>query len=182
MNTVQILLDMDGVLSNFVKGACEAHGKPYEPEKLTQFDMAAHWGITVQKFWEPLQDKSFWEGLEPYPWAEDLLSKLRAIAPVTICTAPSQSHDCGAGKLSWLERELSISSRDVVLCNKKWLLARPRHILIDDSPRKADDFARHGGIAVLFPQPWNDKRSLAGDDRWKVAVKSAEKWARSCND
>ena len=174
MNNLQILLDMDGVLVNFVKAASAAHGRPYEPEKITQFSMAELWGLSVPEFWKPLVGQQFWADMEPYPWASELLAALREIAPVTICTAPSIDYHCCGAKREWLHQHFGIKSSDVVLANKKWLLAAPNHLLIDDSDRKVKQFKNAGGRAIIFPQPWNECAELSGAHAWRLVVEQAK--------
>lgn len=173
MPEANILLDMDGVLANFVKATSAAHGREYLPESITQFNMAELWGLSAEEFWSPLSGALFWEDIEPYPWAEELLSELRAIAPVTICTAPSRDPHCAGGKLAWLKRELKIKPHEVVLCNKKYLLARPSNILIDDSDSKIKAFGSQGGRTILFPQPWNEHKMTFTPGLMKTLVSLA---------
>lgn len=169
-----ILLDMDGVLANFVYAACAAHGRPYQPETLGQYNIAKQWGITAEEFWAPLSGEAFWGNLDPYPWANDLHKALMAIAPVTVCSAPSLDPFCTTGKLLWLKKHLGVGVPNVIFANKKDLLAMPSNILVDDSDRKVDAFTFAGGRAVIFPQPWNSRHLFSDKKAWKQVVKAVE--------
>lgn len=172
-SSIHFLLDMDGVLANFCKAAHAAHDRDYKPESITEFNMAKIWGISPKEFWEPLNGQAFWEGLEPYPWANELYTGLKSIAPVTICTAPSGDPHCVPGKLAWLDKHLNVGIPDVIFANKKHLLAKPGNVLIDDSPAKVRAYIAEGGTALIFPQHWNSGYRIAGLDGWKATVGNA---------
>jgi len=54
--------------------------------------------------------------------------------------------------------------QDYILTREKHLLARKGAVLIDDSDANVDAFNRGGGRGILFPQVWNSKYRLAGQD------------------
>jgi 5'(3')-deoxyribonucleotidase len=166
----QFLLDMDGVIGNFFKQVCLYHNRHYDPELITQYNISELWGISNNQFWKPLNTLDFWEGIEPYPYMHDFVSGLQALAPVTICTAPSFSHECIQGKVSWLKKHLGLGLTDIVFANRKYLLASPKNWLIDDSQDKVDKFIAHGGNGIIFPQPWNN-----GVGDWKTVLLSLER-------
>lgn len=162
---MQILLDMDGVLADFIQQACKSHDRPYIPEQINNYNISEIWGLTDDEFWAPMHGYKFWPEIEMYDYAPKFLKELRKIAPVTICTAPSRDKYCISGKLHWLESKLGIPTCDVVFANKKWLLANDRNILIDDSDAKIEKFQQHGGTGIIFPQPWNQ-----GIGSWKTVL------------
>jgi 5'(3')-deoxyribonucleotidase len=170
MSEHQILLDMDGVIADFFKQACLYHDRHYEPKSITQYNISELWGLSNNQFWKPINTLDFWEGIEPYHYLNDLFSGLTSLAPVTICTAPSFSHECIQGKVSWLKKHLGLGITDVVFANRKYLLASPRNWLIDDSQDKVDKFIAHGGNGIIFPQPWNN-----GVGDWKTVLLSLER-------
>jgi hypothetical protein len=53
-----------------------------------------------------------------------------------------------------------------MLGSQKWLMAKPEHILIDDSDENCTLFRENGGQAVIVPRVWNSLHSIAasGDD------------------
>lgn len=169
---MQILLDMDGVLADFMRQACKYHDRQYIPEQITNYNFYEMWGLTDDEFWKPMQGYDFWAKIEMYDYAPKFLKELREIAPVTICTAPIRDKYCISGKLHWLESNLQIPTCDVVFANKKWLLANDRNILIDDSQAKIDKFHEHGGTGIIFPQPWNK-----GKGDWKTVLSLVSEYA-----
>lgn len=147
-----ILLDVDGVLADFVGAALKAHGRD---GPVSRYDFWQDWGITADTFWEPLRGRDFWRTIRPYPWAKVLLAELRKLGTVYIATAPNRDPECIAAKLWWLKRHLNVLSDDVMCGKHKWLMASPSTILIDDGEHNVSAFVAAGGKAILFPQPYN---------------------------
>jgi 5'(3')-deoxyribonucleotidase len=92
---------------------------------------------------------------------------LRKIAPVIICSAPNKNPQCVAQKMQWLKQHLNIESPDVAFVKKKYLLAKPGNVLIDDYKVNTDKFFAHGGLSILIPSNWNTE-DLSFDKVWKV--------------
>lgn len=161
-----ILLDMDGVLSNFIGGV----------ERLFDVDMSGltTWNIrkalnalperepiTAEQFWETIQSNPrFWADLEPYPWARDVVNWAleKTKGNMTIVTSPDMAVSTYSQKAYWVNRHFPSLMRKLFIGPEKHLMAKPKHILIDDSDSNVEKFIKHGGIGVTFPQPWNEAR------------------------
>jgi 5'(3')-deoxyribonucleotidase len=163
--TPRILLDLDGVLADFVGGVCRLWDISYAELVANwgdDYDICVPLGITTDELWRRIDaaGESFWAELEPYPWAYDLFAACCELAPTTILTSPSWHPSSLAGKLKWMNRHLSEADvfRRYLIGPTKEACAHRNAILIDDRPENCDTFKRHGGHAVLFPAPWNDHR------------------------
>lgn len=155
-----IFVDLDGVLCDFVGAACKAHGKCVDD--VTQWDFYKPWGISKSKFWAPMGGRAWWEKIEAYPWAGDVVSLIAATGlPFTICSTPCVSPGCLSGKVAWLYKHLGHGCRNYVLTPKKELLAAPGRLLIDDCDDNCQKWDAAGGESILFPQPWNNNRKIA---------------------
>lgn len=150
-----ILLDMDGVLADFVNAAFEAHGREFNPDACMGYNLLNEFSMTKEDFWAPIDNYEFWRGLEPYPWSVGLLRQLSEIAPVVLVTTPSKSSDCLKAKREWVEDHLPPMYRDIVMGESKELTASENTLLIDDCDRNVRKFRESGGEAIVFPQPWN---------------------------
>ena len=163
MKKQQILLDMDGVLSDFFSGALIALNRDYHrnvtPEeyatKFGKFEMYDYYGISVDDFWKTINNTpAFWAGLWHLPWAERLYYDLLNIGDVTIVTSPSEDPCCAKEKLQWLKYHLGIKPSSVFIGSRKYLMAG-NGILIDDYEKNVNAFRANGGAAILVPSNWN---------------------------
>lgn len=167
-----IFLDMDGVVADFVKAACAAHGRT--TDDVSHWDFFTKWGINEDQFWEPVNagGREFWANLEPFPWFDELVGMVKSADPdFFILTKPSRQASCLAGKLDWIHRHFGKRFRNYIFTPNKSPLAAPGRLLIDDSDENVDGFLRHGGAAYLFPQPWNRNDRFASErilGLWRV--------------
>jgi 5'(3')-deoxyribonucleotidase len=163
MKKQQILLDMDGVIVDFLGGAIKVLNRDYNKtitieQYATEFgkwDTYDFYGITVEQFWESI-DKTpdFWYRLNPMPWGRELYKFLSEFGEVTIVTTPNLHPDCASQKLKWLNGYLGIKSNAVFLGARKYLMAG-NGILVDDYHKNVESFREAGGEAILVPSNWN---------------------------
>lgn len=175
---LHFLLDMDGVLCDFLSGALKALNKEYG-KNVTLFDYATNfgkwetydfYGISEIEFWRAIHnDPVFWYNLEPIPWAKLLLIELQKLGDVTIVTTPSLDPNCASQKLQWLDKYLGIRSSQVFVGSRKHLMAG-NGILIDDYSNNIEAFKGAGGEAILVPSVWNTY-PLSFAMVWDVIIK-----------
>lgn len=160
-----ILIDLDGVLADFVTAALDVQGLPNVV--VDRWEMHECCGLTASDFWGTIdrQGYEFWANIDPYPWKDELLALLPTT--FTVSTTPSRHPNCAAGKTAWMHQHFRGTNgkvfRDYLIGEHKHLLAAPGRVLIDDSDKNCVKFCEHGGEAILFPQPWNKNRELVGD-------------------
>lgn len=165
-----IILDLDGVLANFVQGAIDTHGLPITHEQVKEYNFWDAFDLTNEEFWRAIEGVEFWENLKPYPWAYELVAM--SGKDVLFSTSPTLDPYSVAGKLKWLNTHFGVSTHQCMIGPRKELLAHPRRILIDDYPKNIARFSNCGGVAVLFPQPWNNS-SFTLDDIMEIAKRHA---------
>lgn len=171
---MKILLDMDGVLANFVGGAIKMMNKKSAPGhaiKMTiedwphhEYNVAKIFGLSQQEFWGYLEKHdhgfSFWASLEPYPWFEELLAIVSEVDPeYHIATSPANPNSA-SGKIFWLREHIENDFRRFMIGPDKYLMAKKSSILIDDHDDNIKKFVENGGNAILFPQPWNSNSQI----------------------
>jgi 5'(3')-deoxyribonucleotidase len=163
MKKTQILLDMDGVLVDFLSGAIKALNRDFNrditieqyADKFGRWETYDYYGITTTQFWESIHNTPFfWVDLEPMPWYKELYALLSEMGDVTILTTPSLDPSCSMQKLQWLRKHLDIGSDAVFMGARKYLMAG-NGILIDDYYKNVDKFRDAGGEAILVPSNWN---------------------------
>lgn len=159
-----VLLDMDGVLVDFMKGAHKYHGIPYDYEKnypyrLNDWDFDKNLPISAKEFWLSL-DSWFWDGLAWTAEGRYILMQLEAAFGadnIYLCTTPTCNPASAEGKLVWIAKNLPSYINRYVLTPNKSLLANPETLLVDDSDKNINEFVAKGGKAITIPRKWNSK-------------------------
>lgn len=157
---MKCLLDLDGVLVDFVGGICRAHGRPNpyaDGQNNGLYEMAELWGISATKFWS-VADAEFWAGLEMMPDGTNILTAcVDVFGTENICllTSPSMNEGATEGKVRWIYEHLPVFRRRFMVGAAKEFCAHPGAVLVDDYDSNVAKFRLHGGHAVLVPRPWN---------------------------
>ncbi len=171
----QIYCDLDGILAAFFEAALHKLNIKYRKDnpitvseyvEYGRFDMATLFGITNKEFFNCIDnDQYFWDTLPLYPWSKSLYDFLNRFAPVTIVSHASDGVNCVWGKVKWLKEKIdsSITTGDCVFTKKKYLLANPESVLIDDLQDNCDKFIAAGGHAICIPSTWNTKNLQYND-------------------
>jgi hypothetical protein len=186
MTTMRVFIDIDGVLADFHGGVRQLF-----PDLPTddawpagEYSFAKVLGFSANVFWSRIDEggPAWWAGLEPYPWAFDLVRAAAELGEITLATSPTLSEASHAGKLRWINKHFGAGFRGyaMIACGKQ-ILARPDALLIDDRDGPIDAFAAAGGNAIRFPRPWNEDRAIAADPMPHVlrCLKAAEQLAVS---
>ena len=159
MNTedIEILLDIDGVISAWDKAAAKTCGVDlYDPK--IRADMKEHRDIErhlkggKKTLWENIDTEGigWWSGLELFSWSKRLVNGLKAISPnFDFLTSPSMHPNCAGGKVAWINKHFNGTS--YLIGKNKHRCASPNSILIDDNKKKVSKFCEHGGHAFLWP-------------------------------
>jgi len=156
-----IFCDMDGVLVDFVSGACVVHNRAYNAEKAAGvYDLHTVWGLSKDDFWEPLRSRAFWAELGWMPDGQLILEGLEALVGpenVFLATTPVHGAECIVGKYDWIKSNLPHYQRRFMVCGSKHGLAHYNSVLVDDHEKNCADFWDRGAGAVLVPRNWNSQ-------------------------
>jgi len=143
---MRVLLDIDGVLADFIGGACKLHGR-------SQGGLAPLLGMSAGAFYAPM-GQSFWAGLTPLPWMRDVVTMLEGkfgVENICLLTAPILTPGCFDGKLEWINTHLPQYRRRYLVGPAKHFCASESSLLIDDNTTNVLDFTKAGGKGFLFP-------------------------------
>lgn len=176
----RVFCDMDGVLVDWTEGALIEFDQPsrYEipVEKQRSWDWIDHYlDVDGKELWGRIdQNPHFWENLPKLPYADELVRSLLSNfdqSDIDILTTPSMSDYCYTGKREWLRRNFPDqylwSYRNFNPLVKKQDLARPGYLLIDDKPSNCEKWREAGGVAILYPAPYN-----SSTDDWMEELKA----------
>ena len=170
-----ILLDMDGVLCDFVGATCVLFQKNpsyvYANWKPGNWNVANEIGVTEDDVWKKVSEvgEPFWENIDPYPWAKEMYEWLTTKGEVVILTSPAIDPTCHSGTVKWLYKFTGNEKfRNYLIGPKKEACARPSNLLIDDSDKNVEAFLKPPAgcpeaKTLLFPQPWNKMFEFKGD-------------------
>lgn len=167
---MQLFLDMDEVLADFIGGACRVWGT-------TEAEVLPHWTrgvwniipplsralklpeLTEAEFWAPIVERGedFWRSLPMLPWARELVDLVHKLSGGDwyVLTSPGPHPSALTGKARWLRGRLGIQHEQMIPTPHKHLLAAPGRILVDDREDNCRDWYGHLGKAVVFPR-WHN--------------------------
>lgn len=155
-----VFLDLDGVLVDFVKGACALHGveNPYAyKENHGNYSLESLIKMQPEKFWRAM-GHAFWANLEWMPDGKKILQMVLDHVngeQITLLTSPIKTPGCLSGKMEWIEREMPSWNRRFLIGPGKHAIAAPGKLLIDDYDSNIDKWINHGGPAIQVPRPMN---------------------------
>ncbi len=165
----QIFVDLDGVVANWEKRAIEVLGMDFESTKNILKNGGDLENLCDVHPWEVLDKKhdEFWNELELFPWAYKMIEKLQTLGEVSFLSSggniynrPVGVGNAGLGKTIWVADKFNDYKVPLILTKHKYFCAGANSILIDDTPKKIDDFVEYGGHGFLFPHPY---KILDGD-------------------
>jgi hypothetical protein len=154
MTKPTILLDVDGVICDFVGGILTAGGSKYKPEDITEFDFLDDLDFDAKAV---IGDGfGFCMGLKEYPGASAFVDKLKGLGSVIALTAPFK----GAG--GWIEaRELWLKNHmgimDVIHCPTEHKKLVDGSFLIEDNSETARYWGwhRYGREPIIIDRRWS---------------------------
>lgn len=157
---VELFLDVDGVIVNFITPAIDACGLSdlVSHSTWSTYDDFRRYGLSGAEFVSAVErcGQEFWERLKPYPWADKVVDYCRTVDPYfKFLTKPMPFEASRRGKLNWLTR---YGTQRVLFADeepKHVHVTGPHCVLIDDCEPNIDQWRQAGGTAILFPQPWN---------------------------
>ena len=162
----KLFLDVDGVLCNWVKGAHEVHGVPYDPEwpyikgpAGWDFYKDPRFDVTFDHLFDGMA-RQFWANLEWMPDGKEILSVCEEYFGDDICllTAPHHGDGVVDGRLDWIESQMPQYRKRTLVGSCKEVIAEVggrNAILVDDWDRNLDAWKKAGGTAIHCPRPWN---------------------------
>jgi len=178
MNDYKIWVDMDGVLTNWHKAACECFNVPYPTHSVLGRDwIVAQTGLNVSQLLSAMDaKKGFWEDMLPTPVMPRLVAYLDVNFPDWgILTSATHGSESWGGKAAWVRRYLRTTGlkRLVVCCGNKARFAARNSVLIDDTPKITDKWIENGGMAFRWVEYTSDWQE-AHDEQFTELVQFLE--------
>ena len=149
MSSRTCLLDMDGVLADFVTGVQRLRGEDSHP--------VLEWDFVHSREW-PLMDRDFWRNLPVMPNAQSIVAtcvETFGLDRVAVLSSPIRTYGCVDGKREWLDAHFPELAPRALFGTGKDVLASHLTVLIDDNEDNVRKFHYAGGNAILCPASYN---------------------------
>ena len=156
---MNILLDCDGILSNFSKGVLDVFNKHYgtkwKEKDIHSWDMSQTLGVSRDIVQEIAAQPNFCLNLDPYPEGIEAAKELGKIGDVWVVTSPLNSKTWMWERNEWVGKHVGIDERKVIHTGNKKLIKGA--MLVDDKPKNVEEWNKEwpDGVALLFDRPWN---------------------------
>lgn len=177
-----VLLDCDGVLSDFVGWFLlkieQELGVSYHREDVLKFDFSnlPGWDGIKREAWNLCRVPGFARNMPVLDGAKDGVRRLREIADVEICTNPMPGSLTWTGeRYEWLERHFGITHANCHNLEKKYRI--PADYLIDDSGENCDAYGV--GTPLLWDRSYNRSFEHVRVHNWDDVMRHVEYLA--CN-
>lgn len=167
---MRVILDLDGILADFIRGIFKHHNKPYpDPWPVGVYNINTILNFNFLECWGSVRS-NFWENLPVCRDAHMILETIRKYTnDIHVLTGVPSIHESQSeadahaayGKFVWMNRNFPDLAKRMSVTTSKAYAAGPNNLLIDDSDSLCYRFRNHGGQAILIPRPWN---SMAGVD------------------
>lgn len=171
-----ILIDMDGVLVNFMDPALALFGADQSVLQPNQWFFWESLGISEEQFWARVDATYyFWEDLPAYSHFTEILELVEGIGAWSIATAPWMNPPCASQKIRWMRKHIHHRFDRFMIGREKFLLSKPGVVLIDDSDHNVEKFSAGGGVGILFPQKWNSRHDQPVENVQSFLLQELEK-------
>lgn len=164
-STIEIYIDIDGVLADFVGGAIKIHNKDESilEEFEGSYDIASVFGMTEEDFWKHINDDidNFYSNLKPTEECKEIIDavvelKHRNDIDVEISVITSRHESLKESTTNWLYNNIPpLRGHRLIFNENKSQFAKPNAILIDDSDEQLLPFITQGGNIIPIHRPWN---------------------------
>lgn len=160
----QIFLDLDGVVCNLL-GGIEIMMDIKLDHTQGSIDFMKALGISKEEFWNNMSIED-WASLPKTSDADEILKLVEKYEPVILSANTEYgAANCIAGKIEWIKRNIPDYYKEDrwFFGKKKFKLAYPGAILIDDYEYNTEKWENAGGTPILVPRPWNKLSKIGGE-------------------
>lgn len=170
MNKKRVLLDIDGVVAEFVvpmlSELTKITGKKYDKDDVTEWELAKALKLSkdeADKLKLALSMPGFCRSLPVIPGAVDGVRELMEHTEVYVCTSPYDSDTWAREREAWLFEHFKISRSSIISTSAKHVCRAD--ILIEDKEEMIHGWLEEypTGFGLLFSQPWNNSYTYRKD-------------------
>lgn len=157
---LDVLVDMDSIIVNFMDGLLDAYasagGEAVYTDDIKGWDMGRYVQDPTLLF-DCMYRKGFFRNLKPLPGALDALMELQSLGHnIVIVTSPCTPHSASE-KIEWLDEHCPfLGTKDYFIGHHKWMVRGD--VLIDDGLHNARGYReRHpDALIATIAYPYNE--------------------------
>lgn len=156
----EVLLDMDGVLVDFIGGAGRMHGISdlyADRANYGKWNCNEFLGLTYPEFIAPMRT-DFWANLDWMPDGRTILNILEdRFGEENICLLSDPSN-CGMameGKMLWIKKHMPKYLKRYLMGPAKFFAGSHNRMLVDDRDLNIDEFQKRKLPTLQVPRRWN---------------------------
>lgn len=177
----EVLLDIDGVAGNFIKGclpiASRIVGRPVHHDDIDQFMIERSLGMDAEQtaeLYKHVMEEGWCRSLPAYEGAKEAVAELRTFVTVVPVTAHFfSSKHWVYERDEWIVEHLGIPKTDIIHTHRKFQI--DGDALVDDKVSHLSAWKRRHpqGHAVLFKRRYNEREGWVGGetiDGWSNLV------------
>jgi len=150
------LLDVDGVVADFVGHVIALTGSPITREDVLEWDIFSILGPLKKEGLALMEDPHFWETLPLIEGAVQGVGKLAKTHELFWVTSPWPTcKGWDVARRGWLKKHFDVDPKHVVITSSKFLCTGD--MFIDDHVDNVRDWVKYhpAGRALLFDAPYN---------------------------
>jgi 5'(3')-deoxyribonucleotidase len=174
-----ILIDSDGILSNFVGGLLARvnieTGLDLQHDDCRQWDISKAFGLDWPYLTSIVEHPGFCASLLPYPGAVEAVRELDLRHDVYCVTSPFSGPHWMPERTAWLREHFGFDKSHVIHAYTKRLVFGD--LLLDDKPETVGGWAdAWPGDALLWDAPWNQGADIGRGRRvfsWQEVIEAA---------
>lgn len=156
-----VLLDIDGVVADFIGGLCSGfrkNGLALTPEDFRSWDLHQTLRTPTEMVMAHniVEEPGFCLGLDPYPESLEFIKNLQELAEVHPLTSPWIGAPLWSAERALWCREMGLTNYPIFARTEQKSMVRGS-ILIEDRAETCEAWskANPGGVCVLLDRPWN---------------------------
>ena len=154
-----LLIDQDDVLAEYITGVVERYNEKYgtafTANDCKTWDLYQVFGKEVDTV---MHEPELFRNLQPVEDALQVFERLYRSGLFEMFIVTAANPACVEAKADWLKEYLPFFPKDrLIVCKHKYMIKGD--FLLDDGMHNIEDFAKAGGMPIIFDRPHNRESS-----------------------
>jgi len=148
----EVFLDMDGVVTDWEKAACELMGIDMSTVNFKGDEKAVEKVLEYDDLVDEINKgyDEFFVNMPAHDHTNELMTACEEANGIILTAPMMKCPGVYSGKVEWVQRYWPDTDR-IIVTKHKQSCAKPTALLIDDRKSSCEDFVTAGGNAIVFP-------------------------------